>query len=272
MNVAQEVPGLPALQLRPYIRRYVGYHYSGFASGVHLGLPSPDLTVVFSFSEPTLVSLTENHSPDGFAALLSGLTLAPAFIHHDGNQFGVQLALTPLGARALFGLPAAAVAEAVASISLERLTDRLREASWRERFALLDAAFTQRLESPAMKPELSYAWQRITHSNGSLRVSELAAETGWSRRTLCARFAAEYGVGPKEALRLVRFGRSRSLVQQPNRPTLAEIAAVCGYYDQAHLAHEWRSLAGVAPSQWLEAEEFPISTSQADSSHATLVT
>lgn len=271
MEIAEEVVGLPAPQLRPYIRRYVGYHYSGFAPGVHFGLPSTDLTVVLSFSEPTLVSLSESSPPDGFAALISGLSLAPAFIHHNGNQFGVQLALTPLGARALFGLPAAAIADTVAPVPFERLTDRLREVSWRERFALLDATFTQRLESTAMKPELSYAWQRITRSNGNLRVGDLAADTGWSRRTLCARFAAEYGVGPKEALRLVRFGRSRSLVQQPNRPTLAEIATVCGYFDQAHLAREWRSLAGVAPSQWLDAEEFPISTSQAATTDATLV-
>jgi AraC-like DNA-binding protein len=37
--------------------------------------------------------------------------------------------------------------------------------------------------------------------------------------------------------------------------TLAGLAAECGYYDQAHLAREFRSLAGCPPSQWL-AEEF----------------
>ena len=36
---------------------------------------------------------------------------------------------------------------------------------------------------------------------------------------------------------------------------LADLAADCGYYDQAHLAREFRDLAGLPPSTWL-AEEF----------------
>jgi AraC-like DNA-binding protein len=36
---------------------------------------------------------------------------------------------------------------------------------------------------------------------------------------------------------------------------LADLAVTCGYFDQAHLAREFRALAGCPPSQWL-AEEF----------------
>lgn len=270
MTIAEHLHRLPAPSLRPYVRRYSGYHFHGFAAGVHLGLPSSDLDVVLSLGEPTLVSLTPGRPPSAHAALASGLCLAPAFIHHDGTQFGIQLALTPAGARALFGVPAGALASAVMPLSLEPLLDRLRAGTWRQRFALLDAELTRRLDPVAAAPELSFAWREIQRSGGVLRVGDLATETGWSRRTLYARFAAEFGVGPKEALRLVRFSRSRRLVQEPHRPTLAEIAAVCGYYDQSHLAREWRELAGVAPSQWLDAEELPISPSQAAPAGATL--
>jgi AraC-like DNA-binding protein len=48
------------------------------------------------------------------------------------------------------------------------------------------------------------------------------------------------------------------------RPGLAEIAARCGYADQAHLTREWRELAGCTPSTWL-AEELP---SVQDGEHA----
>ncbi|GAA2384754.1 AraC family transcriptional regulator [Catellatospora methionotrophica] len=270
MTIAEHVDGLPAPHLRPYVRQYLGYHYRGFAPGVHIGLPSPDLTVVLSFEEPTLVALAPDRTPDGFTALASGLTMAPAYIHHDGTQFGVQLALTPAGARALFGIPAAALAAAVAPLDLEPLTDRLRTASWPQRFALLDAALTHRLDPVRAAPELSYAWRAILRSGGTLRVGELAAQTGWSRRHLCNRFTAEFGVSPKDALRLVRFGRSTRLVREPHRRALAEIAAVCGYYDQAHLAREWREFAGVAPSHWAQVEELPINPSHDHAVTATL--
>jgi AraC-like DNA-binding protein len=270
MRIAENVEGVPAPQLRPYVKRYVGYHYRGFASGVHLGLPSSELTVVISFEEPTLVALTPGAPPTGYAALASGLTLAPAFIHHDGTQFGVQLGLTPAGARALFGMPAAALAAAVLPLSLDALTDRLRAGTWRERFALLDAALTRRLDPAEPAAELAYAWQRILRSGGGLRVGDLAAETGWSRRTLCARFTAEFGVGPKDALRIARFDRSQRLMRQPHRPALAEIAATCGYYDQAHLAREWREFAGVAPSRWPQVEKLPILPSHEAAAAATL--
>ncbi|MBY6365703.1 hypothetical protein HQ604_00785 [Rhodococcus corynebacterioides] len=39
-------------------------------------------------------------------------------------------------------------------------------------------------------------------------------------------------------------------------PRLADVAARCGFYDQAHLAREWRALAGSAPSVWRRDEKF----------------
>lgn len=80
---------------------------------------------------------------------------------------------------------------------------------------------------------------------------------GWSRRHLTERFTREFGLSPKDAARVVRFHRSRLLVARSNRPRLADVAAACGYYDQAHLAREWNDLAGCSPSAWLAAEEFP---------------
>jgi len=41
---------------------------------------------------------------------LGGLHTAPALVTHDGRQSGIQLALSPLGARVLLGMPAAELA------------------------------------------------------------------------------------------------------------------------------------------------------------------
>ena len=70
---------------------------------------------------------------------------------------------------------------------------------------------------------------------------------------------AETGLTPKSAARVTRFDRARRLLQRQagaGQPaTLADIAVTCGYYDQAHLAREFRELASCPPSAWL-AEEF----------------
>jgi AraC-like DNA-binding protein len=47
------------------------------------------------------------------------------------------------------------------------------------------------------------------------------------------------------------------MVIRPDHRSLAAIAAECGYADQAHMAREWRTLAGASPTQWLADERLP---------------
>jgi AraC-like DNA-binding protein len=257
------VVGQPAAVLRPFVRRYLGYRYAGFRPGTHLGLPSPYLTIVVSLGDPTQVAVDAGRPAVGHIAMAGGLHRRPVLLPHDGNQFGVQLDLTPAGARALLGLPAAGIAATVVGLdellgpAAAELPDRMAAAAdWPHRFAILDEVLSRCTDRAKPAPTiLGYLWRRMLTSGGALRVGDLAAEVGWSRRHLGARFAAEFGLSPKEAARVVRFDRAKRLLRAPDRPTLAEVSAVCGYYDQPHLAREWRELAGVAPSVWLAEDE-----------------
>ena len=76
----------------------------------------------------------------------------------------------------------------------------------------------------------------------------LAAELGWSRRHLAARFRDEVGVSPKALARLLRFERALELL---GTRTLADIAYECGYYDQAHFNRDFRAFAGATPGELL---------------------
>src|SRR5215467_6717236 len=114
----------------------------------------------------------------------------------------------------------------------------------------------------AVSPEVGQAWRLLLASGGVSNVSGLAAEIGWSDRHLRGRFREETGLTPKAAARVIRFDRARRLLQRRAAaatalPPLADLAADCGYYDQAHLAREFRDLAGCPPSAWL-AQEFRI--------------
>jgi len=143
---------------------------------------------------------------------------------------------------------------------------------WPERFAALDEILLRRLAATAATatraataatpaaPEVRFAWRHLLQTGGTARISDLAAETGWSGRHLTSRFRTEIGLTPKGAARVIRFDRARHLLirQASDKSSgyrLADLAAACGYFDQAHLAREFRALAGCPPSQWIT-EEF----------------
>jgi AraC-like DNA-binding protein len=168
----------------------------------------------------------------------------------------------PAGELASVDVEAAAVLGRLAREVRERV---LAEPDWAGRFGVLEDFLAARVRAaraagrPSPRPEVSYAWDRLRRSRGGVSVADLAAETGWSPRYLGEQFRAETGLSPKTGARVIRFDRARRrLLRQPaegGRVGLAQLAADCGYYDQAHLAREFRDLAGCPPSALL-AEEF----------------
>lgn len=224
--------------------------------------------MIITVDEPVAVAEHPNRlqPPGVYDALVGGMHIQPALITHSGRQWGVQVSLTPLGARALLGVPAAALAswdahlEDVIGTAATDLTERLRASpDWLGRFAAVEGALLRLVQSDAtLTPEVAEAWRLTTDGNGRLRVEELARRVGWSSRHLGKRFRAEVGLTPKDAARVARFDHARFLltgrVHRGQAPDLAGLAVAGGYSDQAHLTREWRAMTGLPPSRWLAAE------------------
>ena len=244
--------------LAPYVTSLTAYDVDLGAPGVHRGLPSTSLTFVLPLAEPLDVGWADGAARAARWSAVSGLHAAPAAIHHDGHQRGVQLGLTTAGARALLGLPARELAGEL--LDLEEAVPELADLP--ERLDGLDPDTACRVVARALvvalarhgatapRAEVGRALARLT---GGRSVSEVAQEVGYSRRRLTTLVRAETGLGSKEYQRVARFEASRALMG--HRP-LAEIAVECGYADQAHLTREWTELAGCPPTTWLR-EEFP---------------
>ena len=269
--ISESVQHRPAPALRPLVAWYSGYRQAALPPGRHRGLPSPYLTLIVTLDDPLIVA--EHPDPRQPASqhgvLVGGLHTTPALITHDGRQSGIQLQVTPLGARALLGLPAGELAgldleaDDVLGPFAAELRDRVREArTWPGRFAVLDDLLSRRAvqqESPGPpRPEVACAWRALLASRAPCRSPAYPGnrlDHPPPRRAVPGRI----GLTPKAAARVVRFDRARRLLQRRvaagRAPALADLAAAGGYYDQAHLAREFRELAGCAPSRWL-AEEF----------------
>ncbi|MCW1097304.1 helix-turn-helix domain-containing protein [Streptomyces sp. RS2] len=260
----------PAPALRRYVDSYVGFDLRGFAAGVHCGPPSRTLTAVISLSDPLEVAagVGDGSPVTRFGSVAGGLMGRSVAIHHDGRQQGVKVALTPLGARALYGMPAAVLAhrlvpldELLGALGVE-LADRLRAAStWAARFTVLDELLLRVVGRGAggdhvrrMRPEVAEAWRLLVAARGRVQVGAVAAELGWSRRHLAARFRGEMGLSPKTFARVLRFEYAHGLATARDRLPWPDVATLSGYADQAHLVRDWNEFTGRTPTAWRDGE------------------
>jgi len=257
-------PASPAL--RPWVAGLSGYREAGVAPLRHRGLPSPWMTLVLTLDDPLVVAQHPDPAQPGgsFDALVGGLHRRPALIVHDGRQSGVQVALHPLAARAVLGLPAGELAavDVHADALFGREVDRVREQllaapDWPARFACVEGWLGGRIArgapsvAAAPAPEVVRAWALLRRGG---RVAAVARQVGWSPRHLSGRFRTEVGLSPSTLARVSRFDRTRRALQAAPG-TLADVAAEHGYADHAHLDRDFREFAGAPPRRWL-AEEF----------------
>lgn len=268
----------PPPALRPYVRWVVAYDVDMGAPGVHLGLPSTALTLVFPVDEPLDVGWAAQPATRvRRTSLASGLHTLPAEIHHSGWQTGVQVALTTAGAPALLGVPAAALAGELVGLpelagprssdGLCHLPEQLHDTAdlW-ERIRLVERALTAALARGGRTGPRAEVGRALSSLTRGAQVSEVADDVGWSRRHLTAQVRAECGLAPKEFQRVARFERSHILLRRAaraGRVHVADLAAATGYADQSHLTREWVNLGACTPREWLRTE-FPFLQDQPD--------
>ena len=203
---------------------------------------------------PVIVCFGVPYRLDGerFETFVAGMTDRPVATEFTGAAGGVQIDLTPLGARRILGIPMEELTRQVVAVEEllgRELVERLRDApGWRERFALLDAALLRRVDAgPAPAPEVVWSYARLAAADGRVAAGELAEEVGWSRRHLAARWRRDVGMGPKAVARVLRFQRALRLLRDGR--ALADVAYDCGFADQPHLNREFRTLGGSTPGE-----------------------
>jgi AraC-like DNA-binding protein len=251
----------PHPRLRGHVRDYCGYLEATPRPLRRRQVPSTDITLIISFgptidvSEPGDIARASNVR----TSFLAGLHDGPVLTQHAGFQHGVEVRLTPLGARRLLGVPMHALVNHVVALDdllgrdAGELTERLYDApGWAARFDLLDVAVATRVAASLPPPPgVVFAWGRLRQTHGMLPVAALAQELGWSRRHLAAQFRDQVGVPPKLLARILRFDRVVARLRREDPERWAEVAYDCGYYDQAHFNRDFRQFAGATPTAFL---------------------
>jgi len=260
---------LPHPRLRPGVISYRGIRLALDRPRTRLEAPIGAVTLLLGFERPVHIS-GAGRTPTTLTSVYSGLSTTPVVGEHGGRIAAVEVLLTPWAAFTLFGtpqyeltdrtvdpdsLPHGFGARRVSSrwASVGELTAALAALpDWPERFGLIDDVFTHwaRAGTPS-SARVVRAWAELTRTWGALPVPRLADEVGWSVRQLENRFREQIGLSPKAAGRVLRLQRARRLLAAGR--SQAETAAVCGFYDQAHLSGEFRAMTGCTPREFTAA-------------------
>jgi AraC-like DNA-binding protein len=238
----------PAAPLAGRVTTYYGFELDTPRPVRQREGPGTDVVVILTFEEHWLID-GERHT-----SFIGGLHERQVTTEHPGRSLGMQINLDPLAARALVGAPLHELAHR--TVPLEEVLDapflveRLAAApDWDSRFAVLDATLAPRVAGAQPSPEVTWAWQRLRATDGRVAIGEIAAELGWSRKRIVARFRDEIGLPPKAVARLLRFERARELA---GTMSWGELAFECGFSDQSHLIAEFRRITGRTPETFLQ--------------------
>jgi AraC-like DNA-binding protein len=144
--------------------------------------------------------------------------------------------------------------DVVGAPAARRVVEQLDEApSWERRFDVLESLLAGRLvDAPEVSRGVEWAWRRLHATAGAADVGRLAAELEWSRKRIVERFRDEVGLPPKRLARILRFQTVLRRLDRDPAPRWVDVAQDSGYFDQAHLIHEFREFSGSTPTDFLE--------------------
>src|SRR5690348_7408179 len=190
-----------------------------------------------------LMSAKEHH------IFLVGIQTHPTTIASTATKTGtIGVELTPKGLYHLFKLSMHDITDR--RVSFEevfgpwgaRLQTRIGDAEDpQEKIALLQTALTHLLEQNEKEfTLLDHTLDLLARTHGMLRVQELAAHLGYSRRYLDRLFQEHVGVSPKSLASILRFQEVYQGWMQHRSPTFFRDQWPAYYYDQAHFIKEFK--------------------------------
>jgi AraC-like DNA-binding protein len=140
--------------------------------------------------------------------------------------------------------------------SASGLRDRLLEApSPAARLRVLEAELQRRLGEPrGLHSAVRYALGEFGRAPLVTGILGVARDTGFSRRRLTGLFREQVGLTPKLYCRLRRFQQVVNRIASGAPINWAQVSLEGGYYDQAHMAHEFREFSGISPGAWLASD------------------
>ncbi len=106
-------------------------------------------------------------------------------------------------------------------------------------------------EAPSRHPAVAFALNEFHGMPEAQKIAAVTERIGLSPRRFIDVFRKEVGLTPKLFCRVRRFQKVLRLISAGRAVDWPEVALACGYFDQAHFNHDFRSFSGINPSSYL---------------------
>ena len=234
----------PPPDLAYWIAHYwmITWDLRGYAPHIAETLPHPNIHVVFE-KDSSIVSGVQTRK---FSRLLEGRSQVFGIKFKPGGfrpflQSSVSsLADSSVPANRIFGKAVDALTTILASSRKES-----------EKVSAANAFFLARLPEP--DDTIALAGQlvaRILAEANIKTVNDLATRSGISKRSLQRLFNDYVGASPKWVIRRYRLHELMEKFHTRTQPHWAQIALDLGYFDQAHLMNDFKSIVGYTPTRY----------------------
>jgi AraC-like DNA-binding protein len=129
--------------------------------------------------------------------------------------------------------------------------ERLLEANGsRARIATLCSWLLGVAQGASVPSAVLHATTLLRDAPALARIADVCRDSGYSQRRLGTVFREHVGMSPKRYARLQRFRAVVDSVQRGRRVEWTRVAADCGFHDQPHLVHEFRTFSGMTPTEY----------------------
>jgi AraC-like DNA-binding protein len=190
--------------------------------------------------------------------IMAGVQSRYQLIDTSEQEHVAGVAFRPAGTSAFLGAPASETLDA--DTPLELLWGRRRVADLREQLLersdpeaqldVLQSTLREMLQPSGMHPAVSFALTTFHRRPVTTSVGAVTDAIGMSAKRFIERFKAQVGVSPKRYCRIQRFQQAVARAHRGDSVDWPQVALDCGYYDQAHFIHEFRSFSGVTPTAY----------------------
>jgi AraC-like DNA-binding protein len=164
----------------------------------------------------------------------------------------------PTGFAQLFRTPARHLVDreleagSVFGDSVSALWTRIGEAAtFEERVCIIEDFLLRQLTRSRGRDRFTLAADHVFAAHGVVRISDIAIQVGLSQRQFERGFVAETGCSPKLYARVARFQTALDMKIASPRRSWMEIAHSLYYHDQMHMVHDFQTLTGSSPDQFM---------------------